>query len=155
LVYAFGALYQKDMKLRQRWLHYHRRIVTCFSSSLEPSTSTANRCTGEDNGNVNIHVLSFINTTKYSAVAGLFVDDDWAAILSLALFEMRADRIREDQYSVILRHLRPGADVLLHPAMVHGAHDRSSAPPDLWQACTLLSNADRLVHSSSGRHDSI
>src|SRR5712672_2501151 len=36
--------------------------------------------------------------------------------------------------------------------MVHGAHDRSGAASDLWQARALaIPNADRLVHASSGR----
>jgi len=85
--YAFGELYQKDMKLRQRWLLIIGGFVTCFSSSLEPSTVRRTAAL-ERTTQRNIHGSVIHQYDEVSAVAGLFVDDDWAAILALALFEI-------------------------------------------------------------------
>jgi uncharacterized membrane protein len=88
--YAFGALYQKDVKLRQRWLLIIGGVVTWLFIFIRAIDKYGEPLHWRRQRNVVFTVLSFINTTKYPPSLDYLLMTIGPAILALALFEMRA-----------------------------------------------------------------
>ena len=87
--YVFGALYQKDMKLRQRWLLIIGGIVTWLFIFIRAIDKYGEPLHWKRQRNVVFTILSFINTTKYPPSLDYLLMTIGPAILALALFEMR------------------------------------------------------------------
>ena len=88
--YVFGALYQKDPKLRQRWLLIIGGIVTCLFVLIRAVDKYGEPLHWRRQKNLIFTILSFINTTKYPPSLDYLLMTIGPAILALALFEMRS-----------------------------------------------------------------
>jgi len=88
--YAFGALYQKDAKLRQRWLLIIGGIVTWLFILIRAIDKYGEPLHWSRQKTLIFTILSFINTTKYPPSLDYLLMTIGPAILALALFEMRS-----------------------------------------------------------------
>jgi len=88
--YAFGALYQKDVKLRQRWLLIIGGVVTWLFIFIRAIDKYGEPLHWRRQRNLVFTILSFINTTKYPPSLDYLLMTIGPAILALALFQMRA-----------------------------------------------------------------
>ncbi|MFN2579007.1 MAG: DUF1624 domain-containing protein [Pyrinomonadaceae bacterium] len=88
--YAFGALYQKDRKLRQRWLLIIGAIVTWLFIFIRALDKYGEPQHWARQKNVIFTILSFINTSKYPPSLDYLLMTLGPAILALAFFELRA-----------------------------------------------------------------
>src|SRR5438270_7944086 len=85
--YAFGALYQKDVKLRQRWLLIIGGIVTWLFIFIRAIDKYGEPLHWSRQKTLIFTILSFINTTKYPPSLDYLLMTLGPAIIALAFFE--------------------------------------------------------------------
>src|SRR5437870_10365680 len=85
--YAFGALYTKDAKLRQRWLLLIGGIATSLFIFIRAMDKYGEPLHWARQKNLVFTILSFINTTKYPPSLDYLLMTLGPAIIALAFFE--------------------------------------------------------------------
>src|SRR5438105_10839807 len=85
--YAFGALYTKDAKLRQRWLLLIGGIATGLFIFIRAIDKYGEPLHWARQKNLVFTILSFINTTKYPPSLDYLLMTLGPAIIALAFFE--------------------------------------------------------------------
>src|SRR5260370_23941731 len=85
--YAFGALYSKDARVRQRWLLIIGVIATWLFVFVRAIDKYGEPFNWARQKNVGFTILSFINTTKYPPSLDYLLMTLGPATIALAFFE--------------------------------------------------------------------
>jgi uncharacterized membrane protein len=91
--YAFGALYTKDARVRQRWLLAIGVVATWLFVFIRAVDKYGEPFIWSRQKNVGFTILSFINTTKYPPSLDYLLMTLGPAILLLAFFEPGRDAV--------------------------------------------------------------